>query len=350
MRTIRRAITMAVVGATVLTQLAAATAARADGGGSYISFNRTYYLPGDDAIGRAYASIPKNQRDILDRGPFWVYVLPEGVRSLKPGNPVPSAAIRVGMFTVRAEHNFFSLRARFPVPQLPADTYWVGACNDPCTVAGFTQPLSGSFQVVATAREVMLLKENGSLRSKVFGLQHQLRKATEDADVTHGQLATAQRERDVMIGAVKDLQRQLAVAEVRAASAEARRPVVPWMVAGAAIALLLIVCAVLFAHRARRRMGTERSSEVPDAAFDDDLGCERLGHAPNVLEDRLGDVLGGEPGDAAFGEPSVDAKVDRVQTSPSSSALEDDLGDHASPVGVLDESVLEERGDVGIRQ
>src|SRR5439155_1192127 len=95
----------ATIGPDPVASTSTAAAAGADGGGAYISFNRTYYLPGDAAIGQASASIPKSERDILDRGPFWVYVLPKGVHSLKPG-PIPSGAIRVGMFVVQPERGY----------------------------------------------------------------------------------------------------------------------------------------------------------------------------------------------------------------------------------------------------
>jgi hypothetical protein len=348
MRTSRIGMGAVIIGATLWTQLATAGSAAADGG-AYIELNRTYYQPGDQAIAEAYVAIPKSEQGILQRGPFWVYVLPRDVRSLKPGSPVPSGAVRVGMFTVEAANGAFELRARFSVPQLADGYYSIGTCNDPCTVAGFKEPLTGTFGIVATAREAALLKENGTLRSKVFGLQRQLRKATQEEELVQGQLATAQRERDLMTRAVKELQQQLAVAEARATSAEARRPVVPWIVAGVAIGLLLIVCGLLFARRLSR-LRAERPSEAPDGGFDHELGTEGLRHRSKVLEDRLGDVLTGEPWDPALGEAPVDAQIDRMQASVHVSALEDELGDDASPEAIFDEAILEHGGDVGVRQ
>jgi hypothetical protein len=347
MRTIGMGLGVAIVGATLLAQLAIAPAAGADGG-SFIELDRTYYQPGAQAIAKAYVAIPKSERSILERGPFWVYVLPKDVRYLQTGKPIPSGAIRVGMFTIKPANGAFALRAAFTVPQLSGGYYSIATCNDPCTVAGFKERLTGTFRVVSTAVEAKLLKQKGELQARVFGLQRELRKAAQDAELAHGQLAAAQRERDLMVSAVDDLQLELAAAQARAVEAESRRPVIPWAVAGAAIVLLLLVCAVVFTRRRRRSTPMGLSSEASDGVFDDDVGAERLGHGPKVLEDRLGDVLVGEPGDATLGQPSVDPQIDRVKASAHSPALEDDLRDHASSVAALDEALLEEGGDVRV--
>jgi hypothetical protein len=271
MRVSRSGVGVTIVLATLWAQLAIAPAAGADGG-AFIDLDRTYYQPGAQAIAEAYVAIPKSEQRILEQGPFWVYVLPQGARSLQPGRAIPSGAIKVGMFTIEADKGVFELRAEFTVPQLAGGYYSIGMCNDPCTVAGFKEPLSGTFRIVSTALEARLLKQNGELQSKAYGLQRQLRKSAKDAELVQGQLATAQRERDLMVAATKDLQQQLAAAQARAVEAENRQPVIPWVVAGAVIVILLLASAWAFVRRVR----APRSSEAPDAAFDDDLGAEGI--------------------------------------------------------------------------
>ena len=66
-------------------------------GGAYIEFEGTHHLPGDQVTGEVYVSIPQDERDLLDRGPFYAYLLP-GNAFIEEGRPIPPGAIRVGTF------------------------------------------------------------------------------------------------------------------------------------------------------------------------------------------------------------------------------------------------------------
>ena len=70
-------------------------------GGAYIEFEGTHHLPGEQVTGEVYVSIPQGERDLLDRGPFYAYLLP-GNAFIEAGRPIPPGAIRVGTFTVEA--------------------------------------------------------------------------------------------------------------------------------------------------------------------------------------------------------------------------------------------------------
>jgi hypothetical protein len=221
-------------------------------GGSYLEFDQTHYLPGDAGVAISYVSVPRTKVDLFDRGPFYLFAVPEGM--LREGDPIPAGAIRLGTFTIHDEmDDSFELRAEFTAPQLASDSYFMGFCNDPCTIAGFREPLFGSISIVATRREGELLTANETLRGKLFGARHEARKARHRLEEVQGELQTqlefGSSERDRMSAQIERLETQLSAARERAADGSNRMPFDPWVVG--AILLLTVVAAVL-AFRRRR--------------------------------------------------------------------------------------------------
>jgi hypothetical protein len=132
---------------TVLTVVAVLLAmpggAGADGG-SYIELNRTHYLPGETAVGLAYVFVPESKQDLFERGPFYAFVVPRGA-TIREDRPIPDGVIRVGTFSIEHERGkSFELRVSFTVPDLTGAFYTIAFCNDPCTISGFREPLTGS--------------------------------------------------------------------------------------------------------------------------------------------------------------------------------------------------------------
>ena len=257
----RRAIVAAMV-ATV--GLAPGTASA--NGGAYIEFEGTHHLPGDQVTGEVYVSIPQGERDLLDRGPFYAYLLP-GNAFIEEGRPIPPGAIRVGTFTVEADGMQTELRVSFTVPDVPGDYYQVGLCNDPCTVAGFGETVSGSVSIIATAREGKLLSQNGKLHARAAGLERDLRKAQkaaeEHAAVTSSTLAESEAEGQALHSQVRSLEADLATAQDTAARAEGRIPLDPW--AAAAIAVAIVAVTWMIARRGRAA-SPDGSDAVPERA------------------------------------------------------------------------------------
>jgi hypothetical protein len=218
-------------------------------GGSYLEFDRTHYLPGDTGVAIAYVSVPQNKVSLFDRGPFYLFAVPEGM--LREGMPIPAAAIRLGTFRIEEEHDSFELRARFTTPQLDSDLYFMGFCNDPCTIAGFREPLVGTISIVATRREGELLTANATLRGKLFGARREARKAERRLEKAQGeldgQLDSGARERDRMSARIETLATQLAAARARIAEGAGRSPFDPWVVGG--IVLVALVAAGLALRR-----------------------------------------------------------------------------------------------------
>jgi hypothetical protein len=172
MRTLR----WIVAGIAVVTALAIPTVAAADGG-AYIELDRTHHLVGSTATGVAYVAVPEPKQHLLERGPFYAYVLPARAW-IQEGRPIPAGAIRVGTVTIeRVNRKAFELHVSFTVPDLPGDYYNVAICNDPCTIAGFREPLSAYMSIVETAREGDLLTANSHLQTKAWTLRRQVRKA-----------------------------------------------------------------------------------------------------------------------------------------------------------------------------
>jgi hypothetical protein len=259
MRAKRSLLVMVVLGSTVL---AVPTEAAANGGASLV-LDRTHYLVGDEGVATAAVYVPVARRGIFERGPFHLFVT-QGA-SLREGRSVPAAAIRIGTFTMEpAEAGYVELRAPFVVPNLAAGFYSVELCNDPCTVAGFRDQLFGSISIVATRREAMLLIQNDRLRSRVYGLRQEARKAErrlerveEDLET---QLSFGSSERARLSSEIDRLEARLAATEVDLAAARERPLADPWVVGG--IVLLGLVAAAL-AFR-RRRLTTIGSLDDHD--------------------------------------------------------------------------------------
>jgi hypothetical protein len=147
------------------------------------------------------------------------------------------------------------------------DYYQVGLCNDPCTVDGFGETVSGSVSIVATAREARLLTENGKLHARAAGLERDLRKAEKSAEeqaaATSSALAESEAEGQALHSQVRTLEADLAASQETAARAEARLPLEPW--AAAAIAVAIAVVTWLIARRGRAA-GPEGAGAVPEHA------------------------------------------------------------------------------------
>jgi hypothetical protein len=259
-----RARTVIVAAMVATVGLAPATASA--NGGAYIEFEGTHHLPGEQVTGEVYVSIPQGERDLLDRGPFYAYLLP-GNAFIEAGRPIPPEAIRVGTFTVEADGTQTELRVSFTVPEVTGDYYQVGLCNDPCTVDGFGETVSGSVSIVATAREATLLTQNGKLHARAAGLERDLRKAgktaEEQAAVTSAALAESEAEGQALHSQVRSLEADVASALERAASAEGRIPLEPWAAAVIAAAIALVTWAVA---RRGRDASASQTDVVPEHA------------------------------------------------------------------------------------
>ena len=231
MRASRGIVIAATVGAVLLSPLAAL----ADGG-AYIAFDRTHYLPGETATGD------------LNRGPFYAYLLTGGA-VVRRGHPIPAGAIRVGTFSVEPSRpEWFEMKVSFTVPDLSGDFYSVVACNDPCSISGFKEPLSGLISIVQTAREGALLTQRQRLLARIYVLRLRGKKSEKALAELNGQLVDTNRMRFTMADELTDLQHRLA------ASGNVRdRTSRPIMAPGFGIALVLVLLVLAAAVAARHR-------------------------------------------------------------------------------------------------
>jgi hypothetical protein len=248
MRGRRRFLATTLAGALLLVTPADATA----NGGAYLEFDQTHYLPGDAGVATTYVSVPRKKVHLFDRGPFYLFAVPNGM-SLVEGQPIPSGSIRLGTFTVEEEKNAsYELRAEFTAPQIESGYYSMGLCNDPCTIAGFREPLSGSVSVVATRREAELLTQTERLRNKLFGVRREARRAERRLEAAEGELETqltfGASERERMAAEIDQLRTQLVAARERAAARPGRVPFDPWVV-GAILLVTLVAAALAFRRR-----------------------------------------------------------------------------------------------------
>jgi hypothetical protein len=204
-------------------------------GGAYFNLDHTYYAAGDQAVATTYVALPKSKTSWLARGPFYAYVLDGS--SLHAGSPVPTTATRVATFTVKHENGSYEFQARFTVPALTPGWHTLNLCNDPCTITGFREPLTGSFYVVQTQREAALMIENGRLRGQLAGARRDASKAARALATARHDLADATARSADRVAA---LETQLVAAEATTpARAEGLDPGLA-MGIGAAIGLALL--------------------------------------------------------------------------------------------------------------
>lgn len=225
----------------------AGPSASADGG-AYLDLDRTHYVPGETARAEGYVSVPAVKQDLFERGPFYLFVVPER-SSVIEGRPIPDAAVRVASFSIEEQRGTaFELHASFVVPDLAGDSYGIAVCNDPCTIAGFRERLTGEISIVATAREGELLTELYREQNRTWMLRRQVRKAEHATDEVEAQLLDAEVARSAL---AIDL-RELRAIAARPTPTSDRRPMIPaW---GAVILTLgLLVVAVAIVTRSRRR-------------------------------------------------------------------------------------------------
>lgn len=244
-----------VVGALVGATLILPTVAAADGG-AYIEFDRTHYLPGETAIGEAYIYIPRKQQGLLERGPFYAYALTDRA-VIRQGAPIPDGALRLGTFTVEPfKGKWFEMHVSLTVPDLPGDFYSVVMCNDPCTIVGFREGLSGLISVVQTVREGALLTAQQRLQGRLYSLRATIRKDGKRYAELEEAFDANYRVRSQLATQVSTLQ-----ARVEQAVVGVKKPagpvIAPWLGVMIACALLLLAAALMVNRSARRRGDTD---------------------------------------------------------------------------------------------
>lgn len=267
MRLIRR---VAVAAAITAGMLAWATPAGAAGGGAYVAFDRTYYQPGQRATGSANVFASEWNREVMVRGPFYAYLL-SGRATIREGRPIPSGAIRLGAFSIARDGAWYRFRIAFTVPDVAGDFYSIMACNDPCTVSGFRQPLFGQLSVVATGREARLLRQQGRMQSRIWTLRRRLRKSDRENGDLQAVLRLRETQRSESLAELDTLRN--VVTRLRAAAGRTRDPVIgaagAWTIGGGLGAL-----AAALVFRRRRRGATIL---VPDDPTPFEHPMERVG-------------------------------------------------------------------------
>jgi hypothetical protein len=257
-----------------------AQTATADGG-AYIEFRGprpgSHFLPGDGASGTAFVAIPERHQELLDRGPFYVYLVP-GNRWIQEGQPLPAGVIQLDTATIEHDsRTAYRITTGFTVPDVPGDFYTVQFCNRPCTVSGFRESLSGQLSIVQTLREASLLNEQQRLYGKNWHLRRQVRKANKQAEDLQLVISAAESERNDLMRQFGDLEAE--IARDQRSSKENVRPLAEgWALVAIAIAVLVSLVAVtlgiVFSRRHRPTL------VVPDTIAElEDERSQTLAHA-----------------------------------------------------------------------
>lgn len=229
-------------------------------GGAYIELDRTHYLTGSLATGTGYVSIPRKHQDLLEHGPFYVYVVPPR-GWIEPDRPLPDGVIRVGTATIEHDQGkAFEIRVAFTVPDVVVGEYYsVQVCNDPCTIAGFRETISGTISIVQTDREAELLNEQQELNGRFWSVRKQLRKASRTLEELGVAPGAADDRIAELTSEIERLERALAASEQSRATgppetATDDRPLVnAWALVTIAVALigalLAVALAIVFSRR-----------------------------------------------------------------------------------------------------
>ncbi|MEX2406864.1 MAG: hypothetical protein WD834_05955, partial [Actinomycetota bacterium] len=218
-------------------------------GGSGSGGGGTHFLPGDVAAGTGYVYVPERWQDLLDRGPFYVFVVTQGF--IREGRPLPPGAMRVGTATIEHDsRTSFLIHMSFTVPDLPGDYYNVQICNDPCTISGFREPLTGTMSIVQTSREAQLLNQQQKLWGENWSLERQVRKANKaNGELTAG-LEQSNRSNIELTAEIGRLEGALdgatnAVPAAGTSSVDKGRPLVDaWALLAIVVALLVALVSV----------------------------------------------------------------------------------------------------------
>jgi hypothetical protein len=137
--TVRVARLVALIGVVVMAVWVQASPVSA--GGSFFSFDRDHYLPGDTAFGWATVAWEHNpQLGTPEQGPYYAYLAREG-DLLVDGQFVPPGAPRVAELRISLDaYEQGGIRfgphhatIQFTVPDLPPGRYWIAHCNVDCT-------------------------------------------------------------------------------------------------------------------------------------------------------------------------------------------------------------------------
>jgi hypothetical protein len=247
------------------------TAPASAGGGSWISPERSAYLPAEVAVfqGRFWEGSDEVR---LEQGPFVAYLLPHSrwINGLR----VPSAAIPVGELTItRIDGGVFRARVAFRVPDVPTGLYRIDYCNDPCTVR-WLGDLVGSefFAIAATRTEGRLLLQAENLRFKIReAADHarqraagQIRELKKDLRAAAGREAFA----EVRVGELTENLRTTRRALEDERSTVAKRSVIVGGLLLAALALLVLLAVAIKRLRAARLDAELQAMTRPPASVD----------------------------------------------------------------------------------
>jgi hypothetical protein len=232
-------------------------------GGAYIEFDRTHYIVGSAARGVAYVAIPEPRQDLLARGPFYVYLIP-GKRWIQEGRPLPEGVIKLDTATIEHDsRTTYRISTSFTVPDVPGNFYTVQFCNEPCTVSGFRESLSGQLSIVQTLREAALLNEQQRLFGKTWHLRRQVRKANKEIEDLQLIIDAVTSERSDLMRQVDDLEEE--IARDQGATEENRRPLAEgWALVAVGIAVVVASTSIAVAIVFARRRGHHIPLVVPD--------------------------------------------------------------------------------------
>jgi hypothetical protein len=137
------------------------------------------------------------------------------------------------------------------VPRLDGQSYALAVCNEPCTISGFRESLTGTISIIATAREGELLNRVDLLKRQAWNLRRQVRRSERADEELRAQLGLAEVARSELAIRVRELE-----AAPARATPSGRRPLLStWVALTLAGGLFASALALVVWRRRGRRVG-----------------------------------------------------------------------------------------------
>jgi hypothetical protein len=249
--------------ASTLIALVLVVPAPAFAGGSWIE-GRGAYGVGDTATFRGSFSMSGSLEGELSDGPYVAYLAPPEIYAVDH----PSA-IRLGEIQMRRSERWGMIASiTFTVPAVATGRYHLTYCNEPCTVNGIGDLVGGdAFYVAPTQREALLLARVDHLSWRVqHARENGRREARRAVEALEERLDSQARQLAEAEARAATLEARLA--ELRSASARAEEPraaLAPgWAVVAAAFLIAMGVIAAAVIVRRRRLPDFVVPDTIPD--------------------------------------------------------------------------------------
>ena len=219
-------------------------------GGAVFDFVDPYLEIGTEVQGSTVVWMSEKDPRLLERGPFYAYLVPEG-RWIRPPR-LPAGSIRVGTIGFRwLSDRKAAATLSFTVPDLPSGRYGLHYCDDPCTTAAIGDLYAGSVLIARDPEVGALLLEKEKLQAQVSSARWRHKRASRQITKLEEAAAAAEAPDPRIV----ELEAQLR--DARELPQDQGAPTLPWLVAAGALGVGFVI------GRRRRRARPAAPADAP---------------------------------------------------------------------------------------